>query len=133
MSETAYDAVVIGSGLAGLTAAALLSKSGRRVCVIERNHSVGEAASVFKKGALTIEASLQQTADPHDPSEPKHAILTELGLLAAAAASNNEREKAWGSNTATRPIVSPLPPRDEVGRLLRESIDADQRWVSEFE
>ena len=81
MSENSYDAVVIGSGLGGLTAAALLAKAGRKVCVIERNHSVGGAASVFKKGALTIEPALHQTADPHDPSDPKHAILTELGIL----------------------------------------------------
>ncbi len=81
MSESEYDAVVIGSGLGGLTAAALLAKSGRKVCVIERNHSVGGVASAFKTGALTIEPSLHQTADPHDPTEPKHAILTELGLL----------------------------------------------------
>jgi all-trans-retinol 13,14-reductase len=81
MSETAFDAVVIGSGLGGLTAAALLAKSGRKVCVIERNHSVGGAASAFKTGGLTIEPALHQTADPHDPGEPKHAILTKLGLL----------------------------------------------------
>ena len=81
MSENAFETVVIGSGLGGLTAAALLAKSGRKVCVIERNHSVGGAASAFKTGALTIEPALHQTADPHDPSEPKHAILTELGLL----------------------------------------------------
>jgi all-trans-retinol 13,14-reductase len=81
MSETAFDVVVIGSGLGGLTAAALLAKSGRNVCVIERNHSVGGAASAFRSGALTIEPALHQTADPHYPGEPKHAILTELGLL----------------------------------------------------
>lgn len=81
MSENAFDAVVIGSGLGGLTAAALVAKTGRKVCVIERNHSVGGAASAFKKGALTIEPALHQTADPHDPAEPKHAILKELGLL----------------------------------------------------
>ncbi len=81
MSENSFDAVVIGSGLGGLTAAALLAKSGRKVCVIERNHSVGGAASAFKKGALTIEPALHQTADPRDPTEVKHAILTELGIL----------------------------------------------------
>ncbi|MGO4870015.1 MAG: phytoene desaturase family protein [Roseiarcus sp.] len=81
MQGTSFDAVVIGSGLGGLTAAALLAKSGRKVCVIERNHSVGGAASAFKKGALTIEPALHQTADPNDPDEPKHAILQELGLL----------------------------------------------------
>ena len=81
MSEESFDAVVIGSGLGGLTAAALLAKAGRKVCIIERNHSVGGAASVFKKGALTIEPALHQTADPRDPREPKHKILKELGLL----------------------------------------------------
>ena len=81
VSETAFDAVVIGSGLGGLTAAALLAKSGRKVCVIERNHSVGGAASAFKTGALAIEPALHQTTDRHDPGQPKHSILKELGLL----------------------------------------------------
>jgi phytoene dehydrogenase-like protein len=81
MSTESFDAVVIGSGLGGLTAAALLAKAGRRVCVIERNPSVGGCASVFKNGALTIEPALHQTADPRDPREPKHQILKALGLL----------------------------------------------------
>ncbi len=81
MSENSFDAVVIGSGLGGLTAGALLAKRGRKVCVVERNHSVGGAASAFRKGALTIEPALHQTADPRDPTEVKHAILTELGIL----------------------------------------------------
>jgi phytoene dehydrogenase-like protein len=76
-----FDAVVIGSGLGGLTAAALLSKAGKKVCVLERNHSIGGAASAFKSGALRIEPSLHQTADPSDPQEPKRAILEELGIL----------------------------------------------------
>ena len=76
-----FDAVVIGSGLGGLTAAAVLAKAGEKVCVIERNHSIGGSASAFKVGTLRVEPSLHQTADPHDPFEPKHAILKELGLL----------------------------------------------------
>jgi all-trans-retinol 13,14-reductase len=77
------DVVVIGAGLGGLTAAALLAKAGRDVLVLERNHALGGAASVFNFDGLTIEPSLHQTADPRDPDEPKHAILSRLGLLDA--------------------------------------------------
>jgi phytoene dehydrogenase-like protein len=76
-----FDAVVIGSGLGGLTAGALLAKSGLSVCVLERHTSPGGAASVFEFGGLTIEASLHQTADPRDPGDPKHLVLKKLGIL----------------------------------------------------
>src|SRR5215212_5239781 len=39
-----YDAVVIGGGHNGLTAAAYLGKAGRKVLVLERRHVVGGAA-----------------------------------------------------------------------------------------
>lgn len=36
-----YDAVVIGSGIGGLTAAACLSKMGKKVCVLEQHYTAG--------------------------------------------------------------------------------------------
>ena len=36
-----YDAIVIGSGIGGLTTAALLSKLGKRVCVLEQHYTAG--------------------------------------------------------------------------------------------
>ena len=38
-----YDAVVVGSGINSLVAAALLAKGGWRVCVLERNDWFGGA------------------------------------------------------------------------------------------
>jgi len=56
--------IVIGSGLAGLTAAAPLAKSGRKVLVIERNDWGSGLASTYTVGDLTIEASFHATSDP---------------------------------------------------------------------
>src|SRR5574341_949087 len=39
-----YDAIIIGAGHNGLTAAAYLAKSGKKVLVLERRHLVGGAA-----------------------------------------------------------------------------------------
>ncbi|CAJ0928714.1 unnamed protein product, partial [Mesorhabditis belari] len=39
-----YDAVIIGGGHNGLTAAAYLAKAGKKVCVLERRHILGGAA-----------------------------------------------------------------------------------------
>jgi len=77
------DVVVIGAGLGGLTAGAILARAGRQVLVIERSNSVGGAASSYKSGDLFIEGSLQETSDPRHPRDPKHDALTRAGVLDA--------------------------------------------------
>ncbi|PQA47998.1 NAD(P)-binding protein, partial [Amnimonas aquatica] len=36
-----YDLIVIGSGIGGLTVAALMAKLGKRVCVLEQHYTAG--------------------------------------------------------------------------------------------
>ncbi len=44
-----YDVVVIGSGLAGLTAANVLARSGRSVLLLEQHYKLGGMATWFKR------------------------------------------------------------------------------------
>ena len=74
-----FDAIVIGSGLGGLTAAALYARAGHQVLVLERNHNFGGAAAVYRHGALAIEASLHEI-DGLDAEDPKTPVLRSLGL-----------------------------------------------------
>lgn len=78
-----YDVVVVGAGLGGLVAAALLAGAGRKTLLLERNSSVGGAASTYKVGDLIVEAALHQTGDPRHSGDPKHAVLARLGLIDA--------------------------------------------------
>ena len=80
---TPYDVVIIGAGLGGLTAGAILARAGRKVLLIERGNSVGGAASSYKVGELFVEGSLHETSDPRDPRDPKHRPLTRAGVLDA--------------------------------------------------
>lgn len=54
-----YDAIVIGSGLGGLTAANVLGKAGRRVLLVEQHYNYGGLATWFKRrGGHVFDISL---------------------------------------------------------------------------
>lgn len=44
-----YDAVIIGSGMGGLTTAYILAKEGMRVCVLEKNRQIGGSLQIFSR------------------------------------------------------------------------------------
>ncbi len=55
-----YHTVVIGGGLAGLTAGATLSKFGKKVLLLEQHHKPGGCATTFKRGDFIIEVGLHE-------------------------------------------------------------------------
>lgn len=55
-----YNTIIIGGGLAGLTAAGILSKFGKKVLVLEQHHKPGGCATTFKRGDFIIEVGLHE-------------------------------------------------------------------------
>ena len=54
-----YDSIVIGSGLAGMTAANMLAKAGHSVLLLEQHYNFGGLATWFKrKGGHILDISL---------------------------------------------------------------------------
>jgi prolycopene isomerase len=57
MSDKTYDAIVIGSGMGGLTAAALLTKNGMKILLLEKEKQVGGYVVSFKKDHFIFDAT----------------------------------------------------------------------------
>jgi len=53
-----YDVIVIGAGIGGLTAAALLSKAGLSVCVLEKEPHVGGYLAGFKRRHFIFDTAI---------------------------------------------------------------------------
>jgi phytoene dehydrogenase-like protein len=58
-TASAYDVVVVGSGLAGLTGAVVLARAGRKVLLVEQHYNLGGLATWFKRrGGHIFDVSL---------------------------------------------------------------------------
>ncbi|MEJ7786844.1 MAG: NAD(P)/FAD-dependent oxidoreductase [Solirubrobacteraceae bacterium] len=57
-----YEAVVVGAGLGGLSAAACLARAGKKVLLVERQDGVGGNARAFQRGAYTFDPAIHVTA-----------------------------------------------------------------------
>jgi len=58
--DTEFSAVIIGGGLGGLTAGAMLARAGKKVLLVERNPTVGGCARVVPGKGFSYEFSLHQ-------------------------------------------------------------------------
>lgn len=55
-----YNTIILGGGLAGLTAGATLSKFGKKVLLLEQHHKPGGCATTFKRGDFIVEVGLHE-------------------------------------------------------------------------
>ena len=65
-----YDAIIIGSGMGSLTTAALLSKEGKKVLVLERHYTAGGFTHVFKRKGYEWDVGIHYIGEVQNPNTP---------------------------------------------------------------
>lgn len=69
-----YDVIVIGSGIGGLCAAALLSKLGQRVCVLEQHYTAGGFTHSYARKGFEWDVGVHYIGEVHKP----HSLMRRL-------------------------------------------------------
>ncbi len=67
LAQTDYDAIIIGSGIGGLTAAALLAKLGKRVCVLEQHYTAGGYTHSYEREGYEWDVGVHYIGEVHKP------------------------------------------------------------------
>ena len=62
-----YDVIVIGSGIGGLTNAALLSKMGKKVCVLEQHYTAGGFTHSYEREGYEWDVGVHYVGEVHKP------------------------------------------------------------------
>ncbi len=74
-----YDAIIIGSGLGGLSCGAYLAKNGRTVLVLEKHGIPGGYATSYKRGDFTFDSTLHMLAGV-GKGKQMYALLEACGV-----------------------------------------------------
>ncbi|TAJ53318.1 MAG: NAD(P)/FAD-dependent oxidoreductase [Nevskiaceae bacterium] len=70
-----YDVIVIGSGIGGLSCAALLTRLGRKVCVLEQHYTAGGFTHSYEREGYEWDVGVHYIGEVHKPYAPLRRIF----------------------------------------------------------
>jgi all-trans-retinol 13,14-reductase len=65
-----FDAIIIGSGISGLTSGVLLSKYGKRVLILEKHFKAGGWTHTFKRKSYEWDVGIHYIGEVHNLQSP---------------------------------------------------------------
>ena len=78
LASEKFDVIIIGSGISGLTCAALLAQEGRRVLVLEKHFKAGGWTHTFKRKNYEWDVGIHYIGDVHRPWSPVRKLFDRI-------------------------------------------------------
>ena len=107
-----YDAVVIGAGNGGLSAACKMALEGKKTLLVERHNLPGGCASSFRRGRFEFETALHELCEwgtPENSGNCRNTVVNDYGVpLKGCIVPENFRVITTASDGKT-PIDAVLP------------------------
>ena len=123
-----YDAIVIGSGMGGLTVAALLSELGKKVCVLEQHYTAGGYTHSYERNGYEWDVGVHYIGDVGAPTQTRRMFdFLSSGQLKWAP-MDQEYDRFYVGDKVFNAIAGKQAFRDN---LLRQFPD-EQRAIDEY-
>jgi len=126
ITNSDFDAVIIGSGMGGMSAAAMLAKDGLKVLILEAAHAPGGCSSSYYRKGYTFETGAT-TLIGFDDHQPLRKLEEETGIEIPRKELNPPMQVHLNGKTLTR-----FKNRDnwisEAGRFFGNSSAQRQFW-----
>ncbi|MEM9305522.1 MAG: NAD(P)/FAD-dependent oxidoreductase [Pseudomonadota bacterium] len=125
-----YDAIVIGSGMGGLTTAALLSELGQRVCVLEQHYTAGGYTHSYERNGYEWDVGVHYIGDVGAPTRTRKMFdfLTDCQLEWAPMADEFDRfyvgDKVFNARAGKQEF------RDNLVRQFPNEVEAIDRYMA---
>ena len=125
-----YDALVIGSGMGGLTTAALLSDLGQRVCVVEQHYTAGGYTHSYERKGYEWDVGVHYIGDVGKRTRTRRLFdhLSGGGLKWAPMAPEYDRFFVGGNTFCA--VAGKAEFRDNLIRQFPAQQDAIDRYLA---
>lgn len=122
-----YDAIVIGSGLGGLTCGATLSKKGKKVLVLEQHNIIGGCATCFPRKGMLVDVGLHELDFGDRNTDIKYSIFDYLELWDKIKLI--KLPTAWTIKVAERTYVIP---HNNTSETLKKYFPHEKRGIDKY-
>ena len=126
-----YDAVVIGAGNGGLTAAARLAKEGKKVALLEQHNMPGGFATSFVRGRFEFEPSLHELCDFGSSEKPGavRELFDDLGVSLEWCSISEAFRTILTDDSHKRDFTMPFGTKAFVDKKVSEMVSVIKNFI----